>query len=104
MKLITTLLATLLFVSTGATANTTTLTEQDELLINKANTLLMGQCISNMINTLISQPETMNYLQRTYSETRRTILEHGIAQPTVPSSPYFSAEDLTLSLMTHCIP
>ncbi|PNQ48171.1 hypothetical protein C1141_22005, partial [Vibrio agarivorans] len=97
------LLATLLFVSTGVTANTTTLTEQDELLINKANTLLMGQCISNMINSLKSQPEIMTHLQGTYSETRRTILENGIAQPAIPSSPLFTAEELTLSLMTHCI-
>ena len=103
MKLTTTLLATLIFASTGAIANTTTLTEQDELLMNKANTLLMGRCISNMIDKLKSQPESIDYLKNTYFETRITILQNGIV-PSTTSNPHLSAEDLTISLMTHCIP
>ena len=41
MKMTTTLLATLLFASTGAIADTTTLTEQDKLLMDRAAILQM---------------------------------------------------------------
>ena len=42
MKMTTTLLATLLFASTGAIADTTTLTEQDKLLMDRAAMLQMS--------------------------------------------------------------
>jgi hypothetical protein len=45
MKMTTVLMATLLFASTGAIADTTTLTEQDKLLMDRAAILQMSTAL-----------------------------------------------------------
>ncbi|GEM77683.1 hypothetical protein [Vibrio sagamiensis] len=108
MKLATTLLATLIFSSTGAIANTTKLNEQDKLLIEKAANLNITRCVDRQLNELEENPERLLIMADTFRSTLpkvydiyfRLNLDFGhdfdYRQPTVLET--------TIMLVANCLP
>ena len=66
MKITTTLLATLIFASTGAIANTTELNEQDELLIQHAERVKFKNCVSGQLEKITKSTQFQTELGRQY--------------------------------------
>lgn len=101
MKMTTTLLATLLFASTGAIADTTTLTEQDKLLMDRAAILQMSTCMEKNLQRLESDPEIVNIIEREYHDAWRRVSQLGLSRT---GKNQISTDELTSALVTYCMP
>ena len=101
MKMTTTLLATLLLASTGAIANTTILTEQDKLLMDRAAILQMSACMDKNLRGLESHPEIVNIIEREYYDAWRRVSRLGLGSS---GKNHLSAEELTSALVAYCMP
>ncbi|GEM77706.1 hypothetical protein [Vibrio sagamiensis] len=102
MKLTTTLLATLIFASTGAIANTTKLTEQDELLIQRAERTQFRHCVSKQLEKLSNSPELQMDLGVAY-EDAVAIIEHFSERIPHHSPIPFSTSTAAIMLVSSCI-
>ena len=106
MKLTTTLLATLIFASTGAIANTTKLTDQDELLIQRAQTIQFNSCVEAQFTKLVAKPELIYDLENVFYGIRDGInslsIDKGIGITHYPAST-FSTNDAAIMLISSCI-
>ncbi len=101
MKMTTTLLATLLFASIGAIADTTTLTEQDKLLIDRAAILQMSNCIDANIRMLQNNRKILTDIEYEYNRTWYEIRKLGLDNN---YKDQISTEELTSALVTYCMP
>ena len=95
MKMTTTLLATLLFASTGAIADTTTLTEQDKLLMDRAAILQMRNCIDANIQMLQNNRTTLTNIEYEYNNAWHKIRLLGLENN---EKDRISTEELTSAL------
>ena len=100
MKLTTTLLATLIFASTGALANTTKLTEQDELLIQRAQGMQFRYCVNDQITKFMQSTDLQRDLGTEYYNALNAFLQ----SDTVPhdETPY-SSSTAAIMLVASCI-
>ncbi|WP_339388695.1 hypothetical protein [Vibrio caribbeanicus] len=101
MKMTTTLLATLLFASTGAIADTTTLTEQDKLLMDRAAILQMSTCMEKNLQRLESDPNTVELIAREYHDAWGRVSQLGLSRT---GKNRISTDELTSALVTYCMP
>ena len=101
MKMTTALLATLLFASTGAIADTTTLTEQDKLVMDRAAILQMSSCVEKNLQRLESHPNTVELIVREYHDVWERVSQLGLGSS---GKNHISAEELTSALVTYCMP
>ena len=108
MKLTTTLLATLIFASTGAIANTTKLTDQDELLIQRAKTMNFNICIVANSNKISTNPGMIYDLKEKFvtlqNDIRSVVIDNGMNLPIHDGNPRFSVDDAAIMLIASCIP
>ena len=108
MKLTTTLLATLIFASTGAIANTTELTEQDELLIQRAETMNLDNCVMAQYNKLSKNPDRMYVLQSEFELMKYKIealaIENDIDISSRDGNSSLTLDDAAIMLIASCIP
>ena len=100
MKLTTTLLATLIFASTGALANTTKLTEQDELLIQRAQGMQFRYCVNDQIVKFLQSTN----LQRDLGNEYQNALNAFVELDTIPHHeiPY-SSSVAAMMIVASCI-
>lgn len=98
MKLTTTLMATLLFASTGAFANTLALTEQEDSLIQEAATIDMRRCaIGALFELRNSEKKAMlNELFRTLNQDLQSMGFESTGAD-LPSS-----EQMAIAIMSVC--
>ena len=101
MKMTTTLLATPLFASTGAIADTTTLTEQDKLLMDRAAILQMSSCMEKNLQMLESHPNTVELIRREYNDAWERVSQLGLSKL---GKEHIAVEELTSALVTYCMP
>ncbi|ABU72927.1 hypothetical protein [Vibrio campbellii] len=107
MKLTTTLLATLIFASTGAIANTTKLTEQDELLIEKAANLNISRCVDRQLGELEENPERLNVMRGAFEQATYAVA--GIYDNLEIDAGYVAHRkptvmEVTTMLVANCLP
>ena len=106
MKLTTTLLATLIFASTGAIANTTKLTEQDELLVQRAQTINFYSCVQAQYDKMEENRDLLAKLRDIFQTMQGNILDladsrgHTIGRD---SQPEFSVDDAAIMIIASCI-
>ena len=98
MKMTTTLLATLLFASTGALANTSTLTAQEEQLINEAATLDMRRCALHSLIEL-RNPEKKEMLNGLFKSLNTDLKNMGYESN---GSELPSSEEMAIAIMAMC--
>ena len=102
MKLTTTLLATLIFASTGAIANTTELTEKDELLIQRAESTQFRYCVDKQLEKLTKSPQLQIELGRKYEHAVDIIDMYSDNIPNHSPIPY-STSTAAMMLVASCI-
>ena len=102
MKLTTSLLATLIFASTGAIANTTKLTEQDELLIQRAESMQFQYCIDKQLEKLTESTQLQFDLGRKYEYAVEVIDRLSDNIPHHSPIPY-STSTAAMMLVASCI-
>jgi hypothetical protein len=107
MKLTTTLLATLIFASTGAIANTKGLNEQDELLIQRAERIHLRSCALAQFQKLSNNPEKLVELQSVFHTMKDNIeafvIENGFNISSRDSNSSFTVDDAAIMLVASCI-
>ena len=107
MKLITTLLTTLLFVSIGAIANTTKLTEEDKLLIQRTEAIKIIGCAEAQYNKLLDRPEMILDLQNVFYSMRDNIKllveSTGMGIHEHDGTMAFTIDDAAIMLVSSCI-
>ena len=107
MKLTTTLLATLIFASTGAIANTTKLTDQDELLIQRAEKINLRSCVLAQFQKLSNNPERLVELQSVFGVMKGNIealvIDNGFNISSRDGNSSFTVDDAAIMLVASCI-
>ena len=96
IKLTTTLLASLIFASTGAIANTTKLTDQDELLIQRAERMQFRRCVAGQITKITEEPEWTEELETAYTIVLDDLYEND-------TQAQFTTSTAALMLVASCI-
>ncbi|PNQ62839.1 hypothetical protein [Vibrio sagamiensis] len=100
MKMITTLLASLLFASTGAIADTTRLTEQEEQLIKQASPAQMRQCV---INSVLSLDEgTRHNLGVLYQSLNEDLQRRGFVSEQDPLNQLITSQEMAMAILVYC--
>ena len=99
-------MATLIFASTGAIANTTKLTEQDELLIQRAQTINFYSCVQAQYDKMEAKRELLAELRDIFQAMQGNIQDLAVSRGYTigrDNQPEFSADDAAIMIIASCI-